>query len=471
MRPIAKPILTAGTLLIVVVFAGWLVLNAFLSLPATREQVRQEISRGVGMSVTIGSLTALPYPVGAIRIGGAGVENQGQSDQFRADSITIRPDWDSLLRGRVVAAALEMRNPSLRISQKRGATPSTTASGNSLASPPIRPESDLSKKPAAPPGETFTASRPLPKSLRITGGGFSYLDERGRPIVTLRGVVLTGSAERGIWSGRLEAAAAVIGSGMILRDLMADLTAPGNFASLDLDPLTASFGGGLLSGKGRLTSLWESPGYSLNLHLGNAGLERLLADASIGNSSAQGGVTGELRITGTAGRGATMNGEGKLLCKQVTVEPAAFLKQIGEFLNIDELKLLRLAEGKCLFRIDQGRFVIDDLFLRSENLILSAKGPLDSSGELNLDSRLLLNENLTGRLRGLLGNKLTTAPEPGYTQIPFHVSGPALNPRTDLLGRLTGIRIGGDLGGLGGLIQGLFGAPQPQPQPHASPLP
>ena len=65
MRPIAKPILTAATLLIVVVFAGWLVLNAFLSLPATREQVRQEISRGVGMSVTIGSLTALPYPVGA----------------------------------------------------------------------------------------------------------------------------------------------------------------------------------------------------------------------------------------------------------------------------------------------------------------------------------------------------------------------------------------------------------------------
>ena len=108
--------------------------------------------------------------------------------------------------------------------------------------------------------------------------------------------------------------------------------------------------------------------------------------------------------------------------------------------------------------------------LRSENLVLAATGPVDSSGELNLDSRLLFNEKLAGRLRGLLGNKLTAAPEQGYSQISFRVTGPALNPKTDLLERLTGIRIGGDLGGIGGFIQGLFGTPKPKPQP-APPIP
>jgi hypothetical protein len=152
----------------------------------------------------------------------------------------------------------------------------------------------------------------------------------------------------------------------------------------------------------------------------------------------------------------------------------AFLKQIGQLLNVDELKLLKLAEGKCLFRIDGGRVVIDELFLRSENLILSAKGPVQSTGELDLESRLLFNQNLAGRLHGLLGSQLTPAPEPGYSQVTFHVKGPASNPRTDLIERLTGIHLGGNLGGLGGLLQGLFGkpAPQPQSQPQApSPVP
>jgi hypothetical protein len=116
----------------------------------------------------------------------------------------------------------------------------------------------------------------------------------------------------------------------------------------------------------------------------------------------------------------------------------------------------RLAEGNALFHLDAGRIVIDELFLKSENLILAAKGPVNSSGEIDLQARLLFNEKLTARLRSLLGSQLTPAPETGYSQVAFKVSGTSLKPRTDLLERLTGIRVGGDLGGL---LQGLFGRP------------
>ena len=98
----------------------------------------------------------------------------------------------------------------------------------------------------------------------------------------------------------------------------------------------------------------------------------------------------------------------------------------------------------------------------------SAKGPVGATGDLDLDARILLNENLASRLRGILGPRLAPAPEPGYSQITFRVTGPPSRPRTDLLERLTGIRIGGDLGGLGNLLQGLgiFGKP-----PTAAPVP
>ena len=494
MRPIAKPILTVAAILIAGVLSVCLILNAYLTLPATRNQIESGIGSSLGMPVTIGSIFALPWPVGTIRIGNIKGGGAGDPRQFSAPSIILRPDFTELLHGRIVASGVELKRPSLRLSTRQPiaamATPSAATPGNfggsftatstprdikpptlGIASPATEsvPAQNALSGASTPAGE-IPPSLPL-KSIRVEGGDFSYLDDKGNPILTLKGLTMRGALNGENWKGNLNAPSIVIGSSLIFRNLHAGLTGPANLSSLDLSPCTASFGGGTLSGTASLTSLRQSPSFSLTLHLSDGRLEKLLSDASLGTSSAQGRITGDLRLEGMAGKGSTMNGAGNLLCKEVTVEPVSFLKQIGQFLNIEELKLLRLSEGKCLFRVDQGRFVVDDLFLRSENLILAAKGPLDSTGQLNLESRLLFNENLTRRLGGLLGNKLTPAPEQGYTQIAFRVSGPAMNPRTDLLERLTGIRIGGDLGGFGGLIQGLFGAPKPQTPATPPPLP
>ena len=495
MRPIAKPILTVAAILIAVVLSACLILNAYLTLPATRNQIESGVGDSLGMPVTIGSIFALPWPVGTVRIGNIKGGGAGDQRQFSAPSIILRPDFTELLHGQIVASGVELKRPSLRLSTRQPIAAMATSSaatpgnfGGSFTTPSTPRDIPPTPGIASPATETVPArnalsgastpageippSLPL-KSIRIEGGDFSYLDDKGNPILTLKGLTMRGALNGESWKGSLNAPSIVIGSSLIFRNLHAGLTGPANLSSLDLSPCTASFGGGTLSGTASLTSLRQSPSFFLTLHLSDGRLEKLLSDASLGTSSAHGKITGDLRLSGTAGKGSTMNGAGNLLCKEVTVEPVSFLKQIGQFLNIEELKLLRLSEGKCLFRVDQGRFVVDDLFLRSENLILAAKGPLDSTGQLNLESRLLFNENLTRRLGGLLGNKLTPAPEQGYTQIAFRVSGPAMNPRTDLLERLTGIRIGGDLGGLGGLIQGLFGAPKPQtpPPPAQTPRP
>ena len=479
MRTIAKPILTIGVILVALVLTLCLLLNAFLALPATRDRIRNEIGSTVGLPVTFGSLIGLPFPLGAIRAGNITVQKPGGITSFSAVSITIHPELSELIRGRLVASGIIIKSPSLRLSSvpELRNTPSGFGAGLSTTTPITSTGSAVTEPPqkSLPPLalSSVTSGRVTPqiplRKIRIMGGGFSYIDPKGRPILTLKGISLDGALENGkddsSWKATFHANAAAIGSTLIVRNLKASLSAPEDLSTLELAPFSASFGGGTLSGKVGLSSLQGIPSYSLSLHLADAKMGRLLADASAGNSTAEGQISGELLLTGTAGNGATMNGNGNLLCKEVVIEPVSFLKQIGQILNVDELKLLLLAEGKCLFRIDQGRFVVDDLLLRSENLVLTATGPMDSSGELNLDSRLLFNEKLSGRLQGLLGNKLTPAPEQGYSQISFRVTGPALNPKTDLLERLTGIRIGGDLGGIGGLIQGLFGAPKPKPQP------
>jgi hypothetical protein len=479
MRLFAKPFLTGVGILVLLIAVALIGLNAWLALPSTRELIQRGISQALGMPVTVGSTRALPLPLPSIRMGD--IKAISGSNAFKADSITMKPNLLDLIRGRINASGVTLSHPSLRftLGSRQGA--SSLNSGILPPSPLILPPSTQpsSRHGELPSRDTITlpkaASAISLRNIRIIGGNFTYLDAEGHPVLSLKDVTVYGEKKDQAWHGKVSATSAVIGSGLIIRNLDSPFSSfPGESPegvpfSVGLDSLTAKIGEGTLSGKASLSTDPCSPDYSATLCLEGAKLGSLLADASLGSSSSEGSLSGNLCLAGTAGKGSTMNGTGNLLCKEVAIQPVDFLRQIGQFLNIEELKLLRLSEGKCLFRIDQGRFVIDDLLLRSENLILAANGPMESTGELNLDSRLLFNEKLTAKLRGLLGNKLSPAPEAGYTQVSFRVTGPARKPKTDLLERLTGIKIDGDLGSIGGLLQGLLAPPKPQttPQPQA----
>jgi hypothetical protein len=303
--------------------------------------------------------------------------------------------------------------------------------------------------------------------VTIKNGEFTLIDERGLPVISASGIHLKGAHDvAGGWIGNLNSTQVVLSDRVIIKDLKTPIRLSDSLDTISLETLTAILGEGKLAGNTTFNLSLGAPRYSLAVSLAGASLKQLLTDASYGTSSAEGTVAGELHLSGTAGEGSTIQGNGGLFAKDATIQPVDFLKQIGQILNVDELKLLRLSESKCLFHLAAGRVVIDDLFLRSENLVLSAKGPLKPTGELDLDSRLLFNDKLTGRLRGLLGSQLSPAPEPGYSQVSFHVSGSPMNPRTDLLERLTGIKIGGDLGGI---LQSLFGRPAKSPQSPPAP--
>jgi len=484
-RSIAKPFLFLGTILLGIFLLLLLAANLTLQLPGIKDRIRSTLTSFLGAPISFESFFL--NPAGGIRLSRVIVTPTEQLAMASADSLTIYISWADLLKGEIAPEAISLKHPvailklgsnSTTIAPKLPAlvseTLTTTPSAmgiNASSSPAEQPQQHENKKSALPPDLASLLSL-----LSIQHGEFSLLDEASHPVLRLNDL----NAQQKKGKMKIMATSAVISDSLIVHDLAANAEAKAGSkaATLMLENISAMMGDGRMTGALRCGLPPGSPDYNCSIQLSGASLRKLLGDASLGSPNAEGQIDGDLTCAGTAGIGSTMTGKGSLRCKEAMIEPVAFLKQIGQLLNVDELKLLNLAEGRCLFRIDQGHVVIDELFLRSANLILTAKGPLQPSGELNLDSRLLFNEKLTGRLHGLLGSELSPAPEPGYSQVTFHVSGPASSPRTDLIERLTGIHLGGNLGGLGGLLQGLFGkptpkamAPQPQQQVPSMPQP
>jgi len=463
---IAKPILKAGDSVVAFLTSVTLLLNACLQIPAVRERLRTTLCQACGDRCYVQG--PLRSAVGAIRITGISTRSKEDPVRFTADSARIRISAAALLAGKISIDSFSLDRPILALPsypisathrEETAQAPTGSLSLISATSPiaVASPTPSSAAKPSLPEQGTLPSSIFSPKgNLKVRNGEFRLTDASSKPIVTFIGVNLTGSQTKGY----LTVEKAVIGNTLIFRDLKGTLA--GEEGSFVLSDLRASIGGGTVTGTLDYRDVFTlQPRYRLVLRLWGADLNRLLTDAAYPSSQATGSVSGTLSLAGMAGQGATMNGEGSLLLAAASFQPADFLRQIGKILSIEELQLLRISEGKCLFRIVSGRFLAEDLLLRSDNLMLAAKGPLDANGELDLQARILFNGKLTSRLKGILGSQLAPGPGGGLLAggVPRHRS--RRQSRTDLLERLTGIRIGGDLGGLGNLLQGIFGKPAP----------
>jgi hypothetical protein len=107
--------------------------------------------------------------------------------------------------------------------------------------------------------------------------------------------------------------------------------------------------------------------------------------------------------------------------------------------------------------------------------MMDATGQAAFNGELDLDARLHVNEKMQRDLRGLLGKKFQPSESEGFVHMPFSVRGTLARPKSDLLDKVVGLRIGQDVGGL---LKNLLRMPQkqkpkpsPTPSPAASPAP
>ncbi len=413
MRFHARHLLLLIIALLAVLALAFFALNLILQLPSVEQSIQGSMERSLGTPIVLSDISFTYY--GDIRVQEIFSKEEGSSS-FLLKSVVIHPLLLNLFQGEVIIRSMSINHAVLRGS--------------------------------------LSASGPVSSFSRST-----ILSMNSFQLISAEGISLTGTQTSvGEWKGLLTAKKITLGSSVILHDTSSLLILSANAATLTLNNLTSTLGGGTLAGSFSLDLPPDQPKFQTQLTLSGATLNEFSSDASLGSDAAEGAITGNLQLSGIMGSSKSLEGQGTLLCTNAVIHPAGFLKQIGEILQIQELQLLRLSEGKILYRVHQGDVQFDQLALHSENLILTAQGPLHSNGDFDLQARLLFNEKLSGRLHGFLGPQLTPAPEAGYHQVAFHIFGPVKNPKTDLLERLTGIHIDGDLGGL---LQGLFGPPPP----------
>jgi type II secretion system protein N len=216
---------------------------------------------------------------------------------------------------------------------------------------------------------------------------------------------------------------------------------------LDLPDIQGSLSGGKLIGKYRVESS-EQPSFVLALQLTGVLLRKLAEDAQLEPGKTEGVLQGSVNLSGDPRTSDSIAGTGHFELVSAKLKPVDFLIKLGELLQIDELQLLKLSDARLDVTIRDERVQVDDIILKSDNLILRGKGPVRFNGRMNLDARLLVNPKLQHQLRGVIGKNLVDSEDPEYRQIPFTVTGRIDSPKTDLLDKLIGAKVGQDVGGI-----------------------
>lgn len=429
-----------------------LFINLYLQSGGVQQRIRDTAARALGTEITIRSTTYTPW--GGLVLRGLSVPDSTAPhvNAIEAAALRIRFALPPLLQQRFVVTECAVFEPKLIVRQLED--------GNWLIPLPRRaPEIETpSEVPAAPAakGPSFKAEL---QHFRLGSGQISFINAKNQTVLLL---------EKSDINAEIAPDLTAKGTVSIGRMNIANLVKPGKVGgpftwdgkTLDLPDIQGALAGGQLTGAYRVQS-GEAPAFTLAARLNGILLKKLLAEAGVEPGKTDGQLNGSLDLSGDPRNTESLAGKGHFELAAATLKPIELISKLGELLQINELQLLQLSDARMDLTIGNDRLQVDQIFLKSENLILSGQGPVRFNGKIKFDAKLLINRKLQQQLSGLLGNNFVESEDPAYRQLPFTVSGKLDNPKTDLLDKLTGFNLGQDVGGL---LQNLFrSAPQTKP--------
>jgi hypothetical protein len=222
--------------------------------------------------------------------------------------------------------------------------------------------------------------------------------------------------------------------------------------ALDFPKIEGGLAGGEIAASYHVAIL-PKPAFTLTASLTDVQLKKLFAEANLDPGRTQGRLRGTLNLSGDPRTSEPTVGEGHFELLEAKLKPVDFLAKIGELFQIDELQLLQLKDARLDFTVRDENVWVDTLNLMSENLILRGKGQVRFNRKMNIDAELLVNRKLQQQLKGVLGKNFVASEDPEYRKLPFTVNGRLDSPKTDLIGKLIGVKIDGEMGGF---LKGLF---------------
>ncbi len=429
---IAAAVIAAAAILLLCV-------NLYLQSGGVQQRIRDAAARSLGTDIKIQSTVYTPWSGLVLR--GIAVPDStiANLNIVEATALRIRFSLFSLLSSRFLITECTLFEPKLIVRQLEN--------GNWVI--PLPPANagpaEVPKEPSpnAAKGTPFKAEL---QHFRIRGGNVAFLNAKNRAIITLDRIDISGqiTVEHSV-AGIFEIGKADFFGSLKPRKIGGPFAWDGK--ALDLPDIQGSLAGGKLIGKYRVES-GEQPSFVLAIQLTGILLRKLAEEAQVDPGKTEGSLQGSADLKGDPRKSDSITGAGHFELVSAKLRPVDFLVKLGEMLEIDELQWLKLSDARVDLTIRDERVLVDDLILKSDNLIVRGKGPVRFNGKMNLDARLLFNSKLQHQLRGMLGRNLIDSEDPEYRQIPFTVSGRIDNPRTDLLDKLIGAKVGQDVGGM-----------------------
>lgn len=416
-----------------------LCVNLYLQSGGVQQRIRDSAQRALGTEVKIRSTMYLPWSGLVIR-GITIPDPENASMNFiEAEALRVRFALRPLAEGRFVITECTLFKPKLIVRQSE--------SGDWVI-PLGRQRVEVTEAPKespaiAPKGVSFKAEL---QNARLRGGSIVFLNAKNRAIATLdRTDISAQIAPDRSATGTFEIGKSDFFNSLKPRKIGGPFTWDGK--TLEFPDIQGSLAGGKLVGKYRVET-GEQPTFTLALQVSGVLLRKLAEDAQVEPGKTEGFLQGSLDLNGDPRDSASLNGTGHFELVSAQLRPVEFLVKLGELLQIDELQLLKLSDARVDATIHDERVQVDEVVLKSDNLILRGAGPVRFNGKMNLDASLLVNRKIQQQLKGVLSKNFIDSEDPEYRELPFTVTGRVDNPKTDLLDKLIGARVGQDVGGM-----------------------
>ncbi len=457
MPKFAKKFLIIAGAIALVFGIALLIVNLYLQSEGVQSRIREVATASLGAPVNVGGSLYTPWGGFVIRSISVPNPNKPKENLLEADSLRIRFSLFSLLGGQFLIKQVVLANP-IMISRQ-------DAEGNWMILVPPPPKQEIpvtipDKK--APSGKSFKVTL---ENIRIQGARAVFIDARGKTIMRFE----KADFEAKIQDHKTCAGVFDIGN-MDIVDALKPRRIGGPFTwdgrVLDMPEITGSLAGGKLLGKYHLET-GEAPVFQMAMSASEVKLKKLAEDSGGRTSGTAGHLNGQVNISGDPRHTDSFAGTASMDLIEAKLTPVDFLVQFGQMFGIEELQVLKLREATSKFTIAGGEVRVDSMVMKSENLMLTGEGVVAFDGDLDIDAALHVNRKLQRNLKAVMGKNFVQTDDPDFKKLEFQVMNTLANPRTDLLDKLVGAKVGQDLGGL---LQNLFRAPAPkkEKQPEGS---
>jgi hypothetical protein len=441
--------------------------NLYVQSQDTHAKIQQELSRRLGTTLGIRSMSVTPW--GGLELSGitiGQISPVAPKHFLEAKTFRLRVRFLSLFSRRLVIKEVALIDPEVvwpqdvegkgKLPRSRG----TKGAASTVSQPEGEIESAQTSQTQAPPVAAVTppdlpspiqptlddqppkqeprlAMPPEVRRVTIKNGNFTFLDHAGRLLAGFTGVDFRTSIRSALaLHGDTKVARISLQDRFFLEQLRSPLRYEPDV--LELSKISARAGSGEINGYFAMQPEAEDSPFTTSVKFRNVLADQIIANAGGPKGVVQGKLEGSFQASGKTADPEAFVGKGEISLRDGRVQQYSLLVLLGELLQIEELRELHLEQAEARYHVNPGLVTIDELILRSPNVRLTAAGTVAFDGKLKLDSQLAINDKIRGQLFKAIRQNFQPINESGYSAIDFHVGGTIDRPSTNLVDRLVG---------------------------------